>query len=74
MLELIRKLISDRWIKVRVGRSTPQNRQRDLGILQEVILGEALFLVAINVILGKLRNGVNGPLFTDDLAICILQQ
>ena len=31
----------------------------------------ALFLVAINVILEKLGNGLKGPLFTDDLAIYI---
>ena len=52
MLELIRELISDRWIKVRVGRSTPLNRQTDLEILQGGVLGVAIFLVAINVILG----------------------
>ena len=32
------------------------------------ILGVTLFLVAINGILGELRNGVNGSLFADDLA------
>ena len=38
MMGFIRKLISNRWVKVRVGGSTPQNKQTDLGILQGEVL------------------------------------
>ena len=45
---------------MRVGGTTSQNRQTDLGIL---------LLVAINVILREWGNGLDGSLFVDDLAI-----
>ena len=35
MMEFIRELTSERWIKVRVGVSTSQNRRTDLGIPQK---------------------------------------
>ena len=71
MKELIRELIDERWIKVRVGESISQSRQTDLGIPQGGVLSVTLFLVAINGILEELGNGVDGSLFADDLAIYI---
>ena len=68
-MELIRKLIGERWIKMRVGEVISQNKQTDLGIPQRGVLSVTLFLVAINGILGELGNGVDGSLFADDLTI-----
>ena len=62
---------AERWIKVKVGGSTSQNKQTDLGVPQGGVLSVTLFLVAINGILGELGNGVDGSLFADDLAIYI---
>ena len=70
-MEFIGELISKRWIKMRVGGYTSQNKQTDLEIPQGRVLSVTLFLVALNDISGKLRNGVNGSLFADDLAIYI---
>ena len=58
-LEFIRELITKRWIKVRVGGSTSQSKQIDLGIPQGRVLSVSLFYIAINDILGELGNGVN---------------
>ena len=71
MLRFIRELISERWIKMRVGGSTLQSKQIDLEIPQRGELSVTFFLVAINGILGVLRYGVDRSLFADDLAICI---
>ena len=71
MLKFIKELISERWIKVKVGGSTSQNKQTDLGIPQGGLLSITLFLVSVNGILGELGNGVDGSLFADDLAIYI---
>ena len=65
MMEFIRELVGERWIKVRVGRSTSQSQQTYLGIPQGGVLCVTIFLVAINGILGE----VDGILFADDLAI-----
>ena len=70
-MEFIRELIGERWIKVRVGGSFSQSKQTDLGISQGEVLSVTLFLVAINGVLGELGNGVDGSLFTDNLAIYI---
>ena len=56
LMEFIRELISERWIKVRVERSISQSKQKDLKISQGV-LSKTLFLMAINGILGELGNG-----------------
>ena len=53
---------------MKVGGSTSQNKQTDLGVPQEGVLSVILFLLAINGILGELGNG---SLFADDLAIYI---
>ena len=58
-------------IKVRVGGSISQSNQIYLGIPQGGVLSVTLFLVAINGILRELGNGVDGSLFTDDLAFYI---
>ena len=71
MMEFIRELIEERWIKLRVGGSISQSKHTYLGIPQGGVLSVTLFLVAINVILGELENGVYGSLFADDLAIYI---
>ena len=71
MMEFIRELIGERWINVRVGRYISQSKQTDLGIPQGGVRNETRFLVAINGILGELGNGVDGLLFSDDLAINI---
>ena len=71
MMEFIRKLISERWIKARMEGYISQSKQRDLGIPQGWVLSLTFFLVAINGILRKLRNGEDGSLFADDLAIYI---
>ena len=71
MLKFIKELISKRWIKVKMGGTTSQNKQTDLGVPQGGVLSVTLFLVAINRILGELGNGVDSSLFADDLAICI---
>ena len=34
MLEFSKELIRERWIKVKVGVSTSQNKQTDLGVIQ----------------------------------------
>ena len=57
------------WIKVRIGGTISQSRKTDLGVPQGGVLSVTLFLVAINDILNELRNGVDGSLFADDLAI-----
>ena len=71
MMEFIRELISERWIKVRVGGSILQSKKTDLEIPQEEKLSVTYFLVVINGILGELRNGVDGSFIADDLAIYI---
>ena len=71
IMEFIIELIGERWIRVRVGRFISQSKQRDLEIPQRPVLSITLFLVAINGILGKLGNGVDGSLFADDLSIYI---
>ena len=71
ILELIRELISERWIKMRVGGFFLQNKKTDLGIPQGGVMSVTLFLVAINVILRKLGNEVDRSLFADDLTIYI---
>ena len=48
-----------------------QSKQTDLGIPQGRVFSVTLFLLAINGILGEIRNGVNGSLFADNLAIYI---
>ena len=53
MLKFTKELISERWIKVKVGGSTSQNKQTDLGIPQVRMLSLTLFLVTINGILGE---------------------
>ena len=67
MLRFIRKLIDERWIKVRVGGSISQSKQTDLRIPQGEVHSVTLFVVAINGILGEQGNGVNGSLFADTL-------
>ena len=62
MMKFTRELISERWIKVRVGGSTSQSKQTVLGIPQRGVLSINLFLVAINGMLGELGNGVDGSL------------
>ena len=65
MAKFIRELIGERWIKV---------RQTDLGIPQRGVLSVTIFLMVINGILWELGNGVDGSLFTDDLAIYIIKR
>ena len=72
MMEFIRELIGKRWIKVRVGGSISQSKQTDLGIPQ----GGVLSILVLSTLpggnqwyIGKFGNGVNGPLFANDLAI-----
>ena len=50
MMEFIRELIGERWIKVRVGGYISQSKQTDLGMISVT-----LSLVAINGILGVLE-------------------
>ena len=45
MLKFIRELIIERWIKVRVGGTTSQSKETDLGIPQERILSVTQYLV-----------------------------
>ena len=71
MMDFMRELTSERWIKVRVGGSILQIKQTDLGIPQGGVFSLTLFLVVINGIFGKLGNGVDGSLFADDLGIYI---
>ena len=52
MVEFVRELIGERWIKVRVKRYISQRKQTDLRNQQEGVLSVSLFLVAINGILG----------------------
>ena len=54
---------------MRVGGAISQSKQTDLGVPQGGVLNVTLFLVAINVMLGELGNGVDGSLFAGDLAI-----
>ena len=54
MLKFIKELISERWIKVKVGGATSHNKQTDLGVPQGGVLSVTLFLVAINEILREL--------------------
>ena len=70
-MEFIRKLVGERCIKVIVEGSISQSKQTDLGISQEGVLSVTLFLMAINGISEELKNGVDGSLFADDMAICI---
>ena len=51
MMEFIRELINERWIKVTVGGSILQSK------------------VAINGILGEMRNGMDESPLADDLPI-----
>ena len=74
MMEFIRELLGERWIKVRVGGCISQSKQTDLGIPQGGVFSVTLFLVAINGILEKLGNGVDGLLFAYNLAIYITLQ
>ena len=62
LLRFIRELVSARWIKVKMGGSISQSKQTDLGIPQGWVLSVTFFLVAINSILGELRNGVDESL------------
>ena len=65
MLETNKELVKEKWIRVRVGRTTSQSRQRDLEITQEAVLSAALFLVAINEILRELGSRVDKSLLAD---------
>ena len=65
----MKELISERWIKVRVGGSVSKSKQADLGIPQGRVLSVTLFLVAINSILGELGNEMDGSLFADVIAV-----
>ena len=49
MLKFIKELISERWIKVKVGGATSHNKQTDLGVPQGGVLSVTLFLVAISI-------------------------
>ena len=69
MMRTIRELIKERWIKVRIDGIISKSRKTDLEVPQGGVLRETLFLVAINDILNKLKNGVDGSLFADDLTI-----
>ena len=69
MMEFIRELIGDRWIKLRVDGFTSQNKQTGLGISQEGVLNVTFFQVVTYGILGELGNRVGELLFADDLAI-----
>ena len=71
IVEFIRELISERWIKVRVGGYISQSKQTDLGIPQAGVFSVTLFLVAIIGIFRELGNGVDESLSADDLAIYI---
>ena len=62
MMAFIRELISDRWIKVRMGGSTSQKTQIDP---QGGVISMTLFLVAINGILGELEKGVDRSFFAN---------
>ena len=65
IMEFIRELFDERWIKVRV-RGTGR-----LGSFTARGAQWILFLVSINGILG---NGVDGSLFADDIAIYITRK
>ena len=52
-----------------MGRYISQSKQTDLTIPQGGVLSVAFFLVTINEILGELEKGVDGSLFTDNLAL-----
>ena len=72
-MEFIRELIGERRIKVRVREAISQSKQTDLGVPQGGVLNVTLFLVAINVMLGELGNGVDGSLFANDLEYTLQQ-
>ena len=42
MKEFLRELISERWIKVRMGVSISQSKQTDMGIPQGGVLSDTL--------------------------------
>ena len=60
MVEYIKELIGESWIKVRVGGYISQSKQTNLGIPQGGVLSVTLFLVVINCILEELGNCMNG--------------
>ena len=66
MMEFIREVIGEIWIKERVSEYISQSKQTDLGVPQGGVLSVTLLLVAINGILGEQRNGVDESLFADD--------
>ena len=43
MMKIIRKLIKERWIKVRIGGIISKSRKTDLGVPQGVVLSVTLF-------------------------------
>ena len=56
--------------KNRRNRITEQTGNKQPENSTDGVLNITLFLVAINGILGEMRNVVNGSFFADDLAIC----
>ena len=66
MMEFIRELIGERWIKVWLGGCISQSIQNDLRISQGEVLSVTLFLVETNGILGELGNEVDGSLNNED--------
>ena len=68
MMKLIRELIGESWIKVKMKGYILQSKQTDFGIPQGGVFNVTLYLVAINGILG---NRVYELLFANNLAIYI---
>ena len=56
LIDFLNALMSEKCFNVRIGSTTSQIRQTDLGVPQRWVLSVTLFVVAINDILSKLGN------------------
>lgn len=65
----IKKFLSNRLIRVRVGSTLSESHPLEDGVPQGSILSVTLFAVAINGVIDVLPDGVRSSLYVDDLSI-----
>ena len=65
----IQNFLSERKFRVRVGTCLSDFYDQEMGVPQGSILSVTLFIVKINSITSRIRNGVDKSLFVDDFGV-----